>query len=112
MLAIVATALSLTQSPCPQYGPVDRFFACELFQSDTEATNFAAHVGWALALPLAGHAVDGKRGALIGGGVWLGYSLANEFLLHGPESGRERALNLVSRMVPTAVVLLVEVLRK
>jgi hypothetical protein len=87
-------------------GPVDRFFACSVFQSDAEATNFTAHVGWSLAVPLAGKAIDGKRGMLIAGGSWIAFSLVNEFVLHGPEDARERRLNLLSRLLPCAGVML------
>lgn len=85
--------------------------ATGLFRSDAEAVNFSAHVGWSLALPLAGHAIDGKRGALLAGGGWLAYSLINEFALHGPEGARERNQNLLSRLVPCAVVIFFEALR-
>ena len=77
-----------------------------LFSGDAEATNFSAHVAWSAAVPLAGYAIGGKRGALIAGGGWLAYSLVNEFALHGPEDARERRLNLVSRLVPCALVML------
>lgn len=82
-----------------------------IFASEQEAVNFSAHAGWSLALPLGGAFVDGKRGAFIAGGTWLGYSLVNEFVFHGPEDARERRLNLISRLVPCAIVLLVTALK-
>lgn len=103
---LAALALSL----CAGMGPLDRFTDCTLFQSPQEASNFAAHAGWSFAIPLAGHAIDGKRGALIAGGSWMAFTLVNEFALHGPESARERNLNLLSRLVPCAVVMFFEVL--
>jgi hypothetical protein len=78
------------------------------FQSDAEATNFSAHAAWSLAMPLAGQAIDGRRGLWTFGLSWMGYSLAHEFLLHGPESARERHLNLISRLGPCALVLIID----
>ena len=43
--------------------------------------------------------------------TWIAYSLVNEFALHGPESERERNLNLVSRLAPCAVILFIDLLR-
>ena len=102
-------ALALTL--CAGMGPLDRFTDCTLFHGAQEASNFGAHTGWALAIPLAGHAVDGKRGAFIAGGSWMAFTLVNEFALHGPESARERNLNLISRLLPTLAVLAWEVLK-
>ena len=102
-------ALALTL--CAGMGPLDRFTDCTLFHGAQEAANFSAHAGWSLAIPLAGHALDGKRGALIAGGTWIAFTLVNEAFLHGPESARERNLNLASRLIPTALVMLWEALR-
>ena len=102
---------ALTLSACLGMGPLDRWTDCTLFASPGEASNFAAHAGWAFAIPLAGHAVDGKRGALLAGGSWMAFTLVNEFALHGPESARERNLNLISRLLPTLAVLTWEVLK-
>lgn len=104
-------ALLIAAAPCAGMGPVDHFTDCILFHSPQEAANFSAHVGWSLALPLAGHAVAGKEGALVVGGTWLGFSLVNEFALHGHESARERNLNLISRIVPCAAIMLWELFR-
>lgn len=111
MLALALT-LALLAQPCAGMGAADRFADCTLFQSPQEAANFSAHAAWSLAFPLAGHALDGKRGAMISGGTWMAYSLVNEVALHGPESERERNLNLLSRLVPCAVVMLIAALAK
>lgn len=103
-------ALSLVLSPVRAATSPEKIVA-DVFRSDMEAVNFSAHVAWSLALPLAGNAVDGKRGTLIAGSAWIAYSLVNEFAFHPPLQPRERALNLVSRLVPCAVVMLVRVLR-
>lgn len=115
MIAI-ALILSLGGAPakadtCAGMGAVDRFTDCTLFHGSQEAANFSAHAGWSFAIPLAGHAIDGKRGALVAGGAWLAYSLVNELKLHGAESARERNLNLASRLIPCAAVMLWEALR-
>jgi hypothetical protein len=103
----LAAALVLHLSPALS---IERA-ASGIFQSDREATNFSAHVGWSLAIPLAGRAIDGRRGEWIAGGTWLAYSLVNEIALHGPEDARERRLNLVSRLVPCAVLLFIDLWR-
>lgn len=111
MLA-VALALHLTfPQPRRSVAFSPERWATGFFNSDAEATNFSAHVGWSLAFPLAGAALAGRDGALYAGSGWVAYSLVNELALHGPEDARERRQNLVSRLIPCAVVLLVEVLR-
>jgi hypothetical protein len=75
------------------------------FASDAEATNFSAHAGWSLALPLAGLAIAGPVGAYVAGGAWLVWSLVNEMFLHGPTGSHERAQDLVSRLAPCSLVL-------
>ena len=106
MLAL-ALALSLHASPALS---IERAVS-SVFASDAEATNFSAHVGFSLALPLAGYAVDGRRGMYVAGGAWLAYSLVNEFALHGPEDSRERNLDLISRILPCAAVMLISLFR-
>jgi hypothetical protein len=106
-------AFLIAAAPCGQgMGALDRFTDCTLFRSPQEAANFSAHAGWSLAIPLAGHAIDGRRGALVAGSAWIAFSLVNELTIHGPESSRERNQNLLSRLVPCAVVMLVELLRR
>jgi len=78
-----------------------------MFQSDAEATNFSAHVAWSLLVPLIGYAIGGRKHGLQLGAIWIAYSLFNELLLHGPTDVREFALNLISRLVPSAVVMTV-----
>lgn len=70
------------------------------FQSSGEAANASAHAAWGIAVPLAGYAVDRRRGLLVGSGAWIAYSLVNEFLLHGKEASRERNMNLGFRILP------------
>lgn len=108
MSLLIALSLVL-RAPHASFSPERG--AAGLFDGQQEATNFSAHVAWSLALPLAGSAVADKRGAFIAGGAWLTYSLVNEFVFHGPEDARERRLNLVSRLVPCAIVMLVTALR-
>jgi hypothetical protein len=77
-----------------------------IFRSDAEATNFGAHVGWSLLLPLTGYVAADPPGIYAAGGAWLTYSLVNESAMHGPEGGRERTLDLVSRLVPCGAVMI------
>ena len=107
MLAL-ALALSLHASPALS---VERAVS-SVFANDAEATNASAHAAWSIALPLAGYAVDGRRGLYIAGGAWLAYSLVNEFALHGPEDSRERNLDLLSRILPCAAILLFDIVRR
>lgn len=82
-----------------------------LFRSDAEATNFGAHVGWSLLLPVGGYVAADRPGLYVAGSAWLTYSIVNEFAMHGPEGSRERALDLVSRLVPCATVMIWTALR-
>ena|SRR2546428_9434548 len=112
MFALLA-ALSLQLSPAPPRSPALSIEAnlTGIFASDGEAVNFSAHAAWSVAAPLAGQALFGRPGLWSAGGTWVVYSLVNEFALHGPESERERNLNLISRLTPCAVILLIDVLR-
>jgi hypothetical protein len=85
---------------------LDKFFVRVLhFQSDAEATNFSAHVGWSLAFPLAGLALAGQLGMYLAAALWVSFAFVNEIVFHGPTSTREWALDLVSRLLPCMVVL-------
>lgn len=86
-------------------------FAAGLFAGDQEAVNFSAHVAWSLVFSLGGHAVGGSLGLIVGAGTWILYSLVNEFLLHGPEGSRERTLNLISRLSPSGLLLILALVR-
>ncbi len=108
MFAAAALSLVLHSAPAPTRAFAPEAALSSLFSGDSEAANFSAHAAWSVAVPLAGRAIDGRRGMWIAGGTWLAYSVANELLLHGPESGRERALNLTSRLGPCALVLLLD----
>jgi len=103
-------ALTLTLSSPAAWSP-ERVLSGG-FRSDAEATNVSAHAAWSVGLPLAcGYAFgrDGLRACAIG---WVGYSLLNEFALHGSESARERNLNLISRLGPALILLLVDAARR
>lgn len=109
MGALVATLLAA--APCSGMGALDRFTDCTLFRNSQEAANFSAHAAWSMAIPLSGHLAAGKRGAWIAGGAWIGFTLVNEFALHGAEDARERNLNLLSRIVPCAIVMAISLWR-
>src|SRR5436853_7269417 len=112
MFALLA-ALSLQLAPAPARSPALSLEAnlTGIFASDAEAVNFSAHAAWSVAAPLAGQALFGRAGLWSFGASWMTYSLVNEFALHGPEGERERNLNLVSRPGPSAVTLLLDLLR-
>jgi hypothetical protein len=111
VIALLA-ALSLQLAPAPARSPAFEQSITEVFfASDGEAVNFSAHAAWSVAAPLTGQALFGRKGLWGFGGTWIAYSLVNEFALHGPESDRERNLNLISRLTPCAVILLVDLLR-
>ena len=107
MPLLLALALHLAQ-PALAFTPWRAWDSA--FRNDREATNFSAHVGWSLAIPLAGHAIGGKRGALIAGGAWMAATLVNELALHGPTPPRERNQDLLSALLPCALVMLWELL--
>ena len=112
VIALLA-ALSLQLAPVPSRSPALSLEGnlTGIFASDGEAVNFSAHAAWSVAAPLAGQALFGRAGLWSIGGTWIAYSLVNEFALHGPESERERNLNLVSRLAPCAVILFIDLLR-
>jgi hypothetical protein len=105
MVGLLA-GLILQLSPASTASP--EVLLTRLFASDAEATNFSAHMAWGGGIPAVCYAFshDGvrKRNAAICGGAWAAYSLVNEFALHQPEGGRERALNLSSRLGSAALV--------
>ncbi|TMB10877.1 MAG: hypothetical protein E6J65_27535 [Deltaproteobacteria bacterium] len=110
---VLLAALSLQLAPAPARSPALSLEAdiTGIFASDGEAVNFSAHTAWSVAAPLAGQALFGRPGLWGAGGTWIAYSLLNEFALHGPESERERNLNLVSRLAPCAVILFIDLVR-
>src|SRR5256885_5601194 len=112
MFALLA-ALSLQLSPAPPRSPALSIEAnlTGMFASDGEAVNFSAHAAWSVAAPLAGQALFGRPGLWSAGGTLIPYSLLNEFALHGPESERERNLNLVSRLPPCGAILFIDPVR-
>jgi hypothetical protein len=112
VIAVLA-ALSLDLASAPARSPA---LSVEgnltgIFGSDGEAVNFSAHAAWSVAAPLTGQVLFGRTGLWSFGGTWIAYSLVNEFALHGPESERERNLNLVSRLAPCAVILFIDLVR-
>lgn len=68
-------------------------------------TNASAHAGWAVAIPLTGYTVDGRRGMYVAGLTWIGWTLLNEWQFHGPTPGPELRTDLLSRILPTLLVM-------
>lgn len=76
------------------------------FNSDAEMTNFSAHAGWSLALPLLGLVLFGAEGMAIAAVAWLTWTAVNEAVLHGPTGRREVIQDLLSRFLPCTLVLI------
>ena len=101
MIALIAAGL-LNIPPCAPY-------------NEQAVTNASAHVGWALAMPLAGSYAGGRKGLWIAGGSWLAYSAVDVYVGH--PIGRhhdmaERRTDLLTRLLPTLAVLAVDLLRR
>jgi hypothetical protein len=109
--AMSGALLALTLVLHPSQRESIEKWASGAFANQQEATNFSAHVGWSLALPLAGYAVADRKGLYVAGGAWLAYSLVNEFAMHGPENAHARRLDPISRLVPCTAVMLWTVVR-
>ncbi len=78
---------------------------------DRAVTNAAAHVGFAVAVPMAGYYAGGRKGMWIAGLSWIGLSLFTETLMHappnaGPMYASEFRTDLASKIIPTAAILL------
>ena len=84
---------------------------------DACMTNASAHVAWAIALPLAGERIGGRRGLWVAGLGWMGLTLVTETLFHappgtlGPAYASEVRTDLLTRLVPCASILLFDLLR-
>jgi hypothetical protein len=81
-----------------------------IFDDDRALTNASAHVGWALAVPLAGKAIAGRRGLWIAGLSWVTVTVAQEALFHAPANPNpgypsEVRADLLTRLVPTLALL-------
>jgi hypothetical protein len=71
---------------------------------------FASHVGWALAVPLLGFWLDRKRGLLVAAAAWILYALFRELVEEPLEA--TTISDLVSRIVPAAIVVGVQLFRE
>ena len=83
--------------------------------NDAADTNAAAHVGWALAIPLAGKVCYGRKGLWAAGLGWIGYSVVSELWFHAPDGvgnsyAPEFRADLISRLVPTLTTLTIDLL--
>jgi hypothetical protein len=83
--------------------------------NDAADTNAAAHVGWALAIPLAGNACYGRKGLWAGSAAWVTYSLVSELWFHapdgaGPSYAPEFRADLFTRLGPTLGLLALDLI--
>jgi hypothetical protein len=116
LLAVTAGARGGDLSPSvPRWNPHFPVFGggdlLNVFDDDAALTNASAHVAWAVAVPLAGKQIGGRKGLWIAGVSWMALSVVQEALFHAPVhpgSGypAEVRTDLVTRLVPTAVILL------
>jgi len=111
LLLAVALAAPVGLQPTAPNLPVfggGRFV--NIFESDATLTNASAHIGWSLALPLAGRIIGGRKGMWATGLSWIAWSLANETFFHAPRSPgpgypSEVRADLLTRIVPCAALL-------
>jgi hypothetical protein len=81
-----------------------------IFDSDAALTNASAHVAWALAVPLAGQYIGGRKGLWIASASWMAVTVLQESLFHAPSQPykgypSEVRADLVTRLLPTMLVL-------
>jgi len=87
-----------------------------VFESDAAATNASAHVGWSVAVPLAGKAIGGRKGMWVAGLSWIGFSLATETFFHAPPHPgayypSEVRTDLLTKILPCAAILAFDLIR-
>lgn len=93
----------------PVFGPGP---TVNFLSGDSQAlTNASAHVAWALAVPLVAEHFGGRKGLWIGGLSWIALTVVQESLFHappnpGPGYASEVRSDLLTRIVPTALILL------
>lgn len=85
--------------------------------ADAAWTNASAHVAWALAIPLLGYFISPLVIVFYGCGIgWVLWTLIYEGLLHAPDIpspsySAEIRTDLLTRLVPTLILFLIEALR-
>jgi hypothetical protein len=113
LMASAARATDLSAS-IPRYNPAFPVFAAgnfvNILDNNQTLTNASAHVGWALAVPLAGEYLGGRKGLWVAGLSWVAVTLAQEAFFHapvnpGPAYPSEVRTDLLTRLVPTAALL-------
>ncbi len=91
----------------PVFGPGP---TTNLSSGPEAVSNASAHVAWALAVPLIGEKLGGKKGKWIAGLAWIGLALVQEAFFHTPENPgydypSEVRTDLLTKIVPTVLVL-------
>jgi hypothetical protein len=86
------------------------------FESEAALTNASAHVGWSIAVPLAGRAIGGRKGMWVAGLSWIGLSLATETFFHAPPNAgpgypSEVRADLLTKILPCAAILAWDLIR-
>ena len=98
----------------PLFGPGP---AVNFLGGDHQAvTNASAHVAWSLAVPLVSQQLGGRKGLWIGGLSWIAATMLQESLFHapprpGPGYASEVRSDLLTRIVPTALLLVLDATR-
>ena len=70
---------------------------------------FLSHLGWGLAIPLAGYWLGGARWLRIVGTVWIVYALYRELIEEALDA--TTVSDIVSRCAPVAILLVIEAAR-
>ena len=93
-------------------GPVVNFL-----DGDNQAmTNAAAHTGFSLAIPLLGEHFWGRKGLWVTGLSWMALTVLQESLFHAPPNPdpgypAELRSDLITRLVPCAMLLILDAIR-
>ena len=120
LAALLVTGCMAPRAAMPVFGPgpLTNLGSCfgagadrNATACDRPATNAAAHVGWALAVPGLGHAIGGRKGMRIAGALWIAETLIGEAFFHAPpgalgaDYASEVRTDLISRILPTLILL-------
>jgi hypothetical protein len=121
VVLVVGVARAADLSPSvPRFQPHFPVFGggrfVNIFDSDVALTNASAHLAWALAVPMAGEHVGGRKGLWISGVSWMTLSLVQEAFFHAPAKPSPRypsevRADLLTRLVPTAAILAWDLMR-
>lgn len=103
---LLAMFMGLTCCQKPSFDVAGSGPVLNVFQGDQQAdVNASAHIAWAIALPLAGEAIAGRKGLAWATGGWITFTLVSQIFFH-PSAGPETRTRLVTMLVPATTVFL------